>query len=142
MSKTNERFKEEGITMKNIIKNNPKEVLSGLWVILMINMIFNDIFTIMVELDKWQRPDFIGDAKTLMLIAAFVTNIPILMIFFSRFLQYAVNRWLNICVGFFTIIYVWGGMMNYPHYIAVATIETIIALFIVGIAWKWKINID
>jgi hypothetical protein len=128
--------------MKSIVENNQKEVLSGLWIILMINMIFNDIFTIMVELDKWQRPEFIGDAKMLMLIAAFVTNIPIVMIFLSRFLHYKINRWLNICVGIFTIIYVWGGMMSYPHYIAVAAIETIIALFIIGIAWKWKNNIN
>jgi len=128
--------------MKSIIENNQKEVLSGLWIILMINMIFNDIFTIMVELDKWQRPEFIADAKMLMLIAAFVTNIPIVMIFLSRFLHYTINRWLNICVGIFTIIYVWGGMMSYPHYIAVAAIETIIALFIIGIAWKWKNNIN
>jgi uncharacterized membrane protein HdeD (DUF308 family) len=124
--------------MKNIIKNSIKEVLSGLWTILTINMIFNDIFTIMVELDKWQRPDFLADAKTLMLIAAFVTNIPIMMIFLSRFLQYKINRWLNIFVGIFTIIYVWGGMMSYPHYIAVASIETILAFFIISIAWKWK----
>lgn len=124
--------------MKNIIKNNPKEVLSGLWIVLMINMIYNDIFSIMVELDKWQKPEFPADAKTLMLIAAFVTNIPIMMIFLSRFLKYSVNRWLNIGVGIFTIVYIWGGMTNYPHYIAVATIETIIAFFIIGIAWKWK----
>jgi hypothetical protein len=124
--------------MKNTIKSNTKEVLSGLWTILIINMIFNDIFTIMVELDKWQRPDFFADAKILMLIAAFVTNIPIMMIFLSRFLQHKINRWLNICVGIFTIIYIWGGMMSYPHYIAVASIETILALFIICIAWKWK----
>lgn len=124
--------------MKNMIKNNTREVLSWLWIILIINMIYNDIFTIMVELDKWQRPDFFADAKTLMLIAAFVTNIPIMMIFFSRFLQYTVNRWLNIGVGIFTIIYIWAGMMTYPHYIAIGIIETFIALFIVAIAWKWK----
>jgi uncharacterized membrane protein HdeD (DUF308 family) len=92
----------------------------------------------MVELDKWRRPDFFADAKTLMLIAAFVTNIPIMMIFLSRFLQYKINRWLNISVGIFTVIYVWGGMMSYPHYIAVASIETVIAIFIICIAWKWK----
>jgi len=126
--------------MNSIIKNNTKEVLSGLWIILIINMIFNDIFTIMVELDKWQRPDFFADSKTIMLIAAFVTNIPIIMIFLSRFLQYKINRLLNIITGIFTIIYVWGGMMNYPHYIAVASIETILALFIIVIAWKWKNN--
>lgn len=128
--------------MKDNIKNNPKEVLSGLWIILLINMIFNDIFSIIVELDKWQRPELPADAKILMLIAVFITNIPILMIFLSRFLQYGINRKLNIGVGIFTIIYVWGGMSNYPHYIAIAIIETIIALIIISIAWKWRNNID
>lgn len=124
--------------MKNIIKNNPKEILSVLWIILIINMIFNDIFSIIVELDKWQRPEMPADAKILMLAAVFITNIPILMIFLSRFLHYGINRKLNIGVGIFTIVYVWGGMSNYPHYIATAIIETIIALIIVNIAWKWK----
>jgi hypothetical protein len=126
--------------MKNIIKNNPKEILSGLWTILIINMVYNDIFSIFVELDKFQRPEFPADAKMLMLIAVFLTNIPISMIFLSRILKYKINRPLNIGVGIFTIIYVWGGMSAYPHYIAMAIIETILALSIIWIAWTWKNN--
>jgi hypothetical protein len=126
--------------MKNIIKNNPKEILSGLWTILIINMIYNDIFSIFVELDKFQRPEFPADAKMLMLVAVFLTNIPISMIFLSRILKYKINRPLNIGVGIFTIIYVWGGMSAYPHYIAMALIETILALTIIWIAWTWKNN--
>lgn len=124
--------------MKNIITNNPKIILSGLWTVLLINMIYNDIFSIIVELEKFEKLALPGDAKTLMLIAAFVTNIPIMMVFFSRVLRYNINRWLNIGVGIFTIIYVWGGMSPYPHYIAIATIETILALLIIWTAWRWK----
>lgn len=124
--------------MKNITETNPRVVLSFLWTVLIINMIYNDIFSIIVELNKFEKLELPADAKTLMLIAAFVTNIPIMMIFFSRVLRYAINRWLNIGVGIFTIIYVWGGMSPYPHYIAVATIETVLALGIIWIAWKWK----
>lgn len=113
--------------MRNIFNNNIKVVLSSLWIVLIINMIFNDIFSTMVILEKFEKPELPGDAKTLMLIAAFVTNIPIMMIFFSRVLTYKINRILNIVVGVFTIVYVWGGMSAYPHYIVVATIETILA---------------
>ncbi|MFA5871251.1 MAG: hypothetical protein WC858_00860 [Parcubacteria group bacterium] len=35
--------------MKNIIKSNPKEVLSGLWTVLVINMIYNDIYSIIIS---------------------------------------------------------------------------------------------
>jgi hypothetical protein len=126
--------------MKNIIKKNPKAVLSGIWTVLVINMIYNDIFSIIVELEKFEKLELPADAKMLMLMAAFVTNIPIMMIFFSRFLKYTLNRWLNISVGVFTIIYVWGGMSPYPHYIAIATIETVLAMIIIYIAWKWKNN--
>ena len=121
-------------------KNNPKIVLSSLWTVLIINMILADIYSIYIELNKFEKVGLPGDAKTIMLIMAFVTNIPILMIFFSRYLGYKVNRWLNICVGIFTIVYIWAGMSTYPHYIAVASIETILALIIIGIAWNWKNN--
>ncbi len=126
--------------MKKFIKNNPRVVLSSLWIVLMINMIYNDIFGIVVELNKFEKLELPADAETLMLIAAFVTNIPIMMVFFSRVLKYKLNRILNIVVGIFTIIYVWGGMSAYPHYIAVATIETILALSIVWISWTWRDN--
>jgi hypothetical protein len=105
-------------------------------------MIYNDIFSIIVELEKFEKLVLPADAKTLMLIAAFVTNIPIMMIFLSRILKYRINRMMNIGIGFFTIIYVWGGMSPYPHYIAMAAIETILAFAIMWIAWKWKDNED
>jgi hypothetical protein len=126
--------------MNNIIENNPRVILSSLWIVLMVNMIYNDIFSIIVELEKFEKLKLPADATTLMLIAAFVTNIPIMMIFFSRVLKYKLNRLLNIVVGVFTIIYVWGGMSAYPHYIAVATIETILALSIIWISWTWRDN--
>lgn len=130
--------------MKNILRKNTRAVLSSLWTVIMINMIYNDIFTIMVELDKWQRPDFPDNAnvKTLMLIAGFVTNIPIMMIFLSRILEYKINRWLNIGAALFAIVYIWGGRMPYPHYTAVAIIETIVALVVIGIAWKWQNEVE
>ena len=112
--------------------------LSLYWVVIMINMIYNDIFSIMVELVNRNTPDIPGDVKIIMAIAAIVTNIPIFMILLSRILKYKINRILNIVAGFLTIIYVIGGGEIVPHYIIVATIETVLAIIIVITAWKWK----
>lgn len=117
---------------------NKKDILSSLWIVLMLNMIFNDIYSIVIALDAFVSVKVPGDAQTMMLIAAFVTNIPLMMVFFSKVLKYKINRILNICVAVFTIIYVWGGMSAYPHYIAVASIETLLAIVIIIVAWKWK----
>jgi hypothetical protein len=114
--------------------------LSTLWIVVMINMIFADIFTIMVELvNKNTLGELPGDVKMVMAVAAIVTNIPILMIYLSRILPYKSNRLANIIAGIFTIIYVTGGGSLTPHYIIVASIEVIILLIIVVKSWKWSI---
>ena len=116
--------------------------LSTLWIVVMTNMIFADIFTIMVELvDKNTLEGMPGEVKTVMAIAAIVTNIPVLMIYFARTLPYKLNRILNIIAGIFTIIYVVGSGILMPHYVIIASIEVIIAGIIIVKSWKWKSNI-
>ena len=114
--------------------------LSTLWIIVMINMIFADIFSIMVELVNRNTLEIPGDVKIVMAIAALVTNIPILMIYLSRTLPYKLNRLANIIVGIFTIIFVIGGGDYAPHYIIVASIEIIVLLLIIVKSWKWTIE--
>ncbi|MDR0368771.1 MAG: DUF6326 family protein [Bacteroidales bacterium] len=116
--------------------------LSTLWVVVMINMIFADIFTIMVKLvNKNTLEGMPGEVKTVMAIAAIVTNIPVLMIYFAKILPYKSNRILNIIAGIFTIIYVIGGGILMPHYVIIASIEVIITGIIIIKSWKWKSNI-
>lgn len=115
-----------------------KSTLSTLWIIVMINMIFADIFSIMVLLDEGRAPDIPGDVRMIMLIAVFLTNIPIMMIFLSRTLAAATNRRVNIGAAILTIIYVIGGGDPAPHYIATAMIEVGLLLYIICIAWKWQ----
>lgn len=117
-----------------------KVKLSTLWIIVMVNMIFADIFTIIVELVNKNAFDIPGKIETIMAIAAIVTNIPILMIYLSRVLKYRLNRIFNIVAGFFTIIYVIGGGDLTPHYIIIATIEVSILLIIIISAWKWTLT--
>jgi hypothetical protein len=125
--------------MKNITETNKKVVLSSLWLVLIINMMYNDIFSIYIEVSTSGTFDAIpGEVTTVMAMAAIVTNIPIMMILCSRILTYKLNRKLNIVVGIFTILYVWGGMSSHPHYIVMAIIESILALTIIRIAWSWK----
>ena len=122
--------------MKNKIET--KVFISTLWIILMINMIYNDIYSIMVELVDKNTLDIPGDVKIVMAIAAIITNIPIFMILLSRILSYKINRILNIIAGLLTIIYVVAGGDLAPHYIIMATIEIIILVIIIITAWRWK----
>ena len=114
-----------------------KVKLSTLWIVVMMNMIYADIFSIIVELVNRDTLNIPGDVKMVMAVAAIVTNIPILMIFLSRVLKYKANRRANIISGILTIIYVVGGGDLNPHYIIVATLEVSLLLIIIVNSWKW-----
>lgn len=111
--------------------------LSTLWIVVMINMIFADIFSIMIELVNRNTLNIPGDVKMVMAIAALVTNVPILMIYLSRVLSFKLNRIVNMIAAVFTMIYVVGGGDFAPHYIIIASIELIALVLIVIHAWKW-----
>jgi hypothetical protein len=74
----------------------------------------------------------------LMLGGAIMMEISIAMIILSRVLKYGINRWVNIVVSIVTIAYIWGGAASYPHYIFIATVETLCLLLIVWFAWTWR----
>jgi len=112
--------------------------LSTLWVVIMLNIIFADILSIMIELVNKNTLDIIGgDVNTTMAVAAIITNIPILMIYLSRALPYKANRISNIIAAFVTMLYVIGGGSLTPHYIIIATIEVMLIFVIILSAWKW-----
>lgn len=116
-----------------------KSKLSIMWIVVMFNMVFADIFSIMIELVKGGTIDIIGgDVVMAMTIAALVTNIPILMIFLSLVLKHRLNRILNIIAAALTMIYVIGGASSFPHYIIMAGIETAFLVMIIVSAWKWR----
>lgn len=116
-----------------------KVKLSTLWLVVMLNLIFADILSIMIELVNKNTLDIIGgDVTITMAVAAVVTNIPILMIYFSRALSFRANRIANIVAGFITILYVIGGGSLLPHYIIIASIEVLLLVVIIWSAWKWK----
>ena len=123
-------------------KLDTKVLLSTLWIVVMLNMLKADILSLFI-------PDAAEEvAKTaastgasipqLMLVGAIMSELALLMIVLSRVLKYGLNRWVNIIVGSVTIAYIWGGMASYPHYIFIATVETICLLLIIGFAWMWR----
>lgn len=127
--------------MKKLKQNKKIETrvrLSMLWIVVMLNMIYADIYSIIVALVTKQVPDIPFEVKTMMAFAAIITNIPILMVYFSRVLNYPVNRRANIIAGLLTIIYIIGGGDTTPHYIIVASIEIFLLFVIIWQAWKWK----
>jgi hypothetical protein len=81
--------------------------------------------------------DILGEVTFTMAVAAVITNIPILMIYFSRSLSYKANRILNIIASCITILFVIGGGSLLPHYVICASIEVVILIIIIRTAWKW-----
>lgn len=115
-----------------------KITLSLFWIVIMFNMIFNDFFSIMVELVNGNTINIPLEVKTMMLVAGIITNIPILMIILSYILKQKASRILNIVAAIFTILYVIAGGSLLPHYILIASIEVILCIFIIVIAFRWK----
>ncbi|HGG05154.1 MAG TPA: hypothetical protein ENK28_06820 [Aliiroseovarius sp.] len=122
---------------------NTRIILSTLWIIVMLNMVFADIYSIMVFLVESEIPPIPGDPRTIMLIAVFVTNIPIAMIFLSRVLGRTANRRANFAGAILTIIYViGGGDASSLHYIAAAAIEVALLVAILWISMRWTASPD
>jgi phosphoglycerol transferase MdoB-like AlkP superfamily enzyme len=74
----------------------------------------------------------------LMLGAAIIGQLSIAMIVLSRVLKYGINRWVNIVVSIVIIAYIWSGMVTYPHYLFIASVETLCLLLIAWFAWRWR----
>ena len=126
-------------SVKNI---DMKVLLSTLWIVVMINMLKADILSLYIPgaAEEVARTSATAGASIpqLMLVGAIMGQLGIAMIVLSRVLKYGINRWANIVAGAVTVAYIWGGMTTYPHYIFIATVETLCLLLIVWFAWKWR----
>ena len=123
-------------------KIDRKVLLSTLWIVVMINMLKADILNGFVPgaAEEVARTAASAGASIpqLMLGGASMGELGIAMILLSRVLKFGVNRRANIGVGILTIAYIWGGAATYPHYIFIATVETLCLLLIIGFAWTWR----
>ena len=138
-SKKGEGMNPSTISLKRI---DTKVLLSTLWIVVMINMLKADILSLFIPgaAEEVARTSARMGASIpqLMLIGAIMGQLGFAMIILSRVLKYGINRWVNIVVGIVTIAYIWGGMASYPHYIFIASVETVCLLLIIGFAWTWR----
>ncbi len=123
-------------------KFDTRDLLSTLWIVVMINMLKADILSLYIpgsveELARTSASTGLP-VPQLMLGGAIMMEISIAMILLARVLKPGVNRWANMIASFVTIAFVAGGGAIYPHYIFIATVEVICLLLIIGIAWKWR----
>ncbi|MBA4386230.1 MAG: hypothetical protein C0410_15965, partial [Anaerolinea sp.] len=90
-----------------------KSRLPFFWIFIMINMAFADIIGLMIpgtlaKIVAGGPIDGIVVTLPLLLIGAFLLEIPTAMILLSRLLKHGINRWFNIVAAIITIIYVVG----------------------------------
>ena len=127
----------------NKINSEMPSKLSTLWIFLLFNMVFADIFSFMypgslAQIVSGAPVDGTVITPIFLLVAAMVTEISIAMVVLSRFLNQGINRWVNIAAAVVTILWVIGGGSLTPHYIFFASIEVLTSLVIMVMAWKWR----
>ena len=123
-------------------KVDTRDLLSTLWIVVMINMLKADILSLFIPGSAEELAQTSASTGTpipqLMLGGAIIMEISIAMIILSRILKYRFYRWVNIIVSLITIAFVVGGRASYPHYTFIATVEVICLLVIIWLAWNWR----
>ena len=132
----------ELISSNNNVEIDKRALLSTLWIFVLLNMIFRDIheFFRLGLLEEMMTGIVNGNQVTeqVMLIGAFIVEIPILMLLLSRILNYRINRWANIIIGAVTIALVIGMGQKDLDDIFFATVELIALSAIIWLAVKWR----
>lgn len=116
-----------------------KVILSTLWIFALLNYIYADLFTSFFN--PAAHSGSVNFPQTAVLVFAVFMETAIMMVLFSRILNYGVNRWLNIIFGIFHTGFVAWSMLGstpLPFYIFFAGIEMACTLFIAWYAWKWQ----
>ncbi|MFC4219755.1 DUF6326 family protein [Flagellimonas marina] len=118
-----------------MLKENPRSLMSTLWIFVLLNMIFRDLH----ELAKKSYIENILSSninEELLLIFGFILEIPILMVVLSRILDGKLNKWANLfavsvmLIGFSTTLST--ADMDDIFFMAM---ETLALLAITIIAW-------
>ena len=134
--------KKTATTLEDV-KINIKIKLSALWVTVMFLYAYVDIFVTL-------EPGYIEDAiagevagfqitQAWLLGVIILMTIPSLMVFLSLALKAKANRWTNIIVGLFQIVFVVVPAMGetWAYYIFATIVEVVLLSLIVVYAWKW-----
>lgn len=130
-------------TILEDVKINVKIKLAALWVAVNLLYLYVDVYSFF-------RPGIIEDAiagkvwefqitQVWLLGVIILMTIPSLMVFLSLTLSAKANRWANIIVGIFEIVFVVSATIgeSWVYYIFASIVEVVLLLLIVRYAWKW-----
>lgn len=121
-----------------------RTLLSTLWVVLMLNMIYVDVLAQNIPGIREEMLAFAGETPIpqLMFFAAIVIEIPILMVLLSRLLKWGISRWVNMGAAVLMIAFVVGPEIGNPavnpHYLFMGAIEVLCMIGVIVVAWQWK----
>lgn len=116
-----------------------KVVLSTLWIFVMFNYLYADVFTLFFN--PTAQKETLAMPPGPVLVFAILMETAIAMVLLSRILKYWANRWANIAAGVFHTAFVaWSlfGGTQPLFYMFFAAIEIVCTLFITWYAWKWR----
>ncbi len=119
--------------------NDTGSRLSTLWVVVMFNMVFADILTFIKPgalQELWAGQAGVEITQGVLLGFAVLLEIPIAMIFVSRVLRGAANRWANTVAAAITTAFVVGGGSLDLHYVFFAAVEVGFMALIVWSIWS------
>ncbi len=118
-------------------------ILSALWIALM--FIFQQGDMLRIYSGDYTPGDVLWgkvmSSEIMWLVSAITMTIPVVMIILSLTLKYPVNRWANIIVGIFWLLYSLMGLLGkqypsaYDNFLLVVAI--VVNVLTVWYAWKW-----
>jgi hypothetical protein len=113
-------------------------LLSTLWLFIVVNYIYADILMIILNPAVYQHA---AGKMNLATILAFSTlmELPIAMIVLARVLPYRINRWANIAVSIESTLFQGATLFGHPklYYVFFSVIEISCTLFITWYAFNW-----
>ncbi|HUW66543.1 MAG TPA: DUF6326 family protein [Candidatus Nanoarchaeia archaeon] len=133
-------------TILEDMKINVKIKLSALWVTVNLLYLYVDLYYNyrpgIIEKIMAGEVAFTGIEVTqaFLLVVIILMTIPSIMVFLSLILPAKANRWTNIIVGIFEIIFVIGAAIGetWAYYIFASIVEVVLLSLIVWYAWKWS----
>lgn len=125
--------------------NDTKNKLTLLWIFAIFNYLYADVLSLF---DSDILKDIMaGSAGSINMTdsvlfgAAVLMETAIMMVLLTQFLNYRVNRWVNIVIGAVHTLAVFGSTVEETpaaYYAFFAIIEITCTLYIIWLAWHWK----
>ena len=113
--------------------------LSALWVALMLTYLLGDVLRIFSG--DFQAGEIAGQAidPLMYLGLAILMVIPIVMVFLSLTLNHRVNRWANIIIAIFFLVFNLIGLSTYPSAYDqfLIVVGLVFNALTVWVAWRW-----